>query len=137
VTVTAEATVPLAMMSVAWDGSVGTFSPELLGTSHARFGDFYFGNVLNNSIHEIANESRLVRAAREISIGVDRCRSSCRYFAFCRGGAPSNKLGETGRFDSTTTMFCTLTQKTTVEIILRALEHDLDVVLANRKPRMK
>jgi uncharacterized protein len=119
-------TVPLAMLNIAWDGSIGTFSPELLGTAHERYGQFRFGNVATETMLEVLNNPRLQKISAEIRRGVKRCRACCPYFAFCRGGAPSNKLGETGRFDSTTTIFCTITQKLVVETVLAALEEDLN-----------
>ena len=116
---------PFGIVSVAWDGSVSTFSPELLGMSHPAYGSFAFGNLHEHGLDEIARDLRLRRIAREIGQGVAACRRQCPYFAFCRGGAPANKLGEHGRFDGTTTLFCQTTQMVVVETVLRALETDL------------
>jgi uncharacterized protein len=118
-------TVPFGIVTIGWDGSVSTFSPELLGLSHPVWGGFVFGNVLNNSFREIAADKRFRRLTREISSGVAACQSQCPYFGICGGGAPANKLGETDRFDSTETLFCTLTEKIVVETVLGALAQDL------------
>jgi uncharacterized protein len=118
-------TVPFGIVTVGWDGSVSTFSPELLGLSHPVWGGFIFGNVLNDSLREIAADRRLRRLTRAISRGVAACQSQCPYFGICGGGAPANKLGETGRFDSTETLFCTLTEKIVAETVLGALAQDL------------
>jgi uncharacterized protein len=117
--------VPFGIVSIAWNGAVSTFSPELLGTAHPGYGAFAFGNVHTTSLAAIARDLRLRRIAREIEQGVDQCRCSCPYFAFCRGGAPANKLSELGRFDGTLTLFCQLTQIIVVETVLGALEVDL------------
>jgi uncharacterized protein len=117
--------VPFGIVSIAWHGAVSTFSPELLGTAHPGYGAFAFGNVHTTSLAAIARDLRLRRIAREIEQGVGRCRCSCPYFAFCRGGAPANKLSELGRFDGTLTLFCQLTQIIVVETVLGALEVDL------------
>jgi uncharacterized protein len=114
------------IVSVAVDGEVSTFSPELLGTSHPRFGAFGFGNVRSARLGDILRSARLRRVAAEIADGVAACRSTCRYFDFCRGGAPANKLAETGSFAATETVFCRLTQKTIVEGVLGALDEDLE-----------
>jgi uncharacterized protein len=118
-------TTPFGIVSVAWDGSVSTFSPELLGTSHPAYGSFAFGDLRSQGLDEIARDLRLLRIAREIGRGVARCRRECPYFAFCLGGAPANKLAEHGRFDGTATLFCQMTQMVVVETVLRALEMNL------------
>ena len=53
----------------------------------------------------VADNPRLQRVYREIASGVMRCRDQCRYFSFCRGGAPANKLAELGSFDTTDTLY--------------------------------
>jgi len=113
------------IICVAWDGGVGTFSPELLGISHERYGSFVFGNVHADSLAEIARNRRLRRVSDAIGRGVRRCRDTCRYFNFCRGGAPANKLAEIGTFNAADTLYCSLTQILTTETVLRALSHDL------------
>ncbi len=122
---------PLAIISIAWDGSIGTFSPELLGTSDQRLGSMAFGNIATHSFADVLADDRLRGIAAEISHGVEQCRESCPYFGFCRGGAPANKLGETGRFDTTVTTFCKLTYMMMTEAVLSGLEQDLDKRVAN------
>ena len=117
------------IVSVAVDGEISTFSPELLGTSHPRFGSFGFGNVRTARLGDILRGARLQRVAAEIAAGVAACRSTCRYFDFCRGGAPANKLAETGSFASTETVFCRLTQQVIVESVLGALDEDLELAM--------
>jgi uncharacterized protein len=118
-------TEPGGIVSVAVDGQVSTFSPELLGMRDPRLGEFAFGNVRASGLGDILRGERLRRVAAEIAAGVAACKASCRYFAFCRGGAPVNKLSETGSFSTTETVFCRLTQKAVVECVLGALERDL------------
>jgi uncharacterized protein len=117
---------PLAIVSVAWNGDISTFSPELLGISDPRLGPMSFGNVATHSFADVLADTRLQQIAVEISRGVKRCRKACPYFGFCRGGAPANKLGETGRLDTTVTMFCKLTHMVITEAVLSGLEQDLD-----------
>lgn len=124
---------PLDIISIAWNGDIGTFSPELLGTSHARFGPLSFGNVATHSFDDVLKHPRLRQIAGEISRGVGHCRQSCPYFGFCRGGAPANKLGETGRFDTTVTTFCKLTHMVITEAVLAGLEQDLDRGFVHRQ----
>ena len=117
----AEETTPFAIIAVDHRGEVATFSPELLGLGDARHGAFTYGNVAELPLAAIARDSRLLGVAREIGQGVAACASSCRFFAFCRGGAPANKLAEHGHFAGTETLFCRLTRQILVEEVLTAL----------------
>jgi len=59
---------------------------------------------------------------RDITLGVEACRGSCEYFSVCGGGAPVNKLAETGSFTATRTLFCSLTQMVPIDLILDAFD---------------
>ena len=118
---------PFAIISIAYDGSLSTFSPELLGMKNADYGDFSFGNVLNDRFSEIAATNKFQRVLRDIKAGVSRCAEECQYFSFCGGGAPSNKYYENGSFASTETLFCRYTIKTPIDIVLEDLESSLGI----------
>jgi uncharacterized protein len=61
----------------------------------------------------------------EIDAGVSACRAQCRYFDFCLGGAPSNKLAELGGFSGSQTMACRLGQQVVTDAVLQALDAQL------------
>lgn len=115
------------LLSVAFDGAFTTWSPELLGVSHPVHGPMALAPSLAGGLGERARQ-RLALFQEEIDRGVAACRSSCKYFDFCLGGAPANKLGEHGRFDGTETMFCRLTEKVLVEAVLAELDRRLPAV---------
>jgi uncharacterized protein len=92
---------PFTYITVAVDGSVGTFSPELLGHRHKRFGDFTIGNIHSESMTQIASGERFLRLKAEIDAGVRRCAQECAYFSVCGGGSPSNKIAEHDTFNAT------------------------------------
>jgi uncharacterized protein len=117
----AEETTPFAILAVDHQGRVGSFSPELLGVDDPRHGPLAFGDVRTTSLAAVARDPRFLRVAAEIRAGVDACARSCRFFAFCRGGAPANKLAEHGSFAVTETLFCRLTRQIMVEEVLTAL----------------
>jgi uncharacterized protein len=117
-----EQNLPFAIVSVAHDGAMSTFSPELLGARHPRFASFAFGNVATHSLPAIARTRLFQAISSEIRRGVQACEQSCRYFRWCGGGAPANKLFETGRFDATETMHCRLTRQIVLEEALAGLE---------------
>lgn len=113
------------IINVAWDGTFSTYSPELLGQRHPRLGSLALGNILVDTIVPDAAHAAFARMSTEVNLGVSRCRAECKYFSFCLGGAPANKLAETGRLDSTETMFCRLTQQVVTDVVLETLERDL------------
>jgi uncharacterized protein len=113
---------PLAMLNVDAHGNVSSFSPELLGLKNPAYGDFLLGNINTQSlaaIHQACLDSAM---HRDIQRGVAACRAGCEYFSVCGGGAPVNKLFETGAFTGTRTSFCTLTQIVPTDLILEAYD---------------
>ena len=113
---------PLGMVNVDSHGNVSSFSPELLGYKNADYDDFLLGNINTRSLAEIFQTCVDSALLRDIRAGTEACRGSCDYFSVCGGGAPVNKLFENGRFDSTTTSFCTLTQMVPTDLILNAYD---------------
>ncbi|MFC5718614.1 cyclophane-forming radical SAM peptide maturase AmcB [Streptomyces gamaensis] len=95
--------------TVAHDGGVVLISPELAGFTDSRFGDFTTGNVLNTPLDVLLAEAE-VRTPwlPEFRTGVQACRTSCPFYAFCGGGHPANRYFEhRGRMDGTRTVYCT------------------------------
>ncbi len=118
---------PFAIISVAYDGSISTFSPELLGLKSPEYGEFYFGNVMTDDLTDVIAESKFQHVLKDIQTGVRLCSDTCEYFSFCGGGAPSNKYYENGSFASAETMFCRYTIKTPIDIVLEDLEQSLGI----------
>lgn len=117
-----EQVVPFGMLNVACNGDVSSFSPELLGLKNVEYGDFVIGNVHEHSLEDMRASAVMQRMARDIARGVEACQKNYEYFSVCGGGAPVNKLTETGSFASDRTRFCELTQMVPVDLILDALE---------------
>jgi uncharacterized protein len=117
-----EQNIPLEIITVTHNGDIATFSPELVGLSHPRFGDFTFGNVARTSLDDILNSQRFQLLCKEIADGVLACAEQCPYFRLCRGGAPANKLAEHSSFGVTETLFCTLAEQTVADVVLARLE---------------
>jgi uncharacterized protein len=113
---------PLGMVNVDSHGNISSFSPELLGYKNADYGDFLLGNINTRSLREIYEDTLGSALLRDIQAGTEACRAGCEYFSVCGGGAPVNKLFENGRFDSTSTSFCTLTQMVPTDLILEAYD---------------
>lgn len=112
------------ILSVTYDGHWSTFSPELLGLAHPAYGTFVFGH-LAGAEPRLEDNPRLTTINDEIRRGVACCQNTCDYFQFCGGGAPANKLAETGRLDATETLHCRLRIQVVVDTVLQALERDL------------
>ncbi|MCW5734569.1 MAG: GRRM system radical SAM/SPASM domain protein [Enhydrobacter sp.] len=121
-------TEPLAMLNVDSRGNVSSFSPELLGLRNGEYADFLLGNIHTHSLAQIYDACLRSSMFRDIQQGVEACARSCEYFSVCGGGAPVNKLFETGSFTGTRTSYCTLTQMVPTDLLLNAfdqLEHNL------------
>jgi len=112
--------VPGAIISVAVDGTLSTFSPELAGQQDPRLRSLPIGNVFDSSILAKIANCGSGQIADSVRTGVERCRSECEYFMFCGGGAPANKFYENGTFASTATMQCRTTVMAFAEAYLTA-----------------
>jgi uncharacterized protein len=119
---TDEQNLSFAVVSIGHDGAISTFSPELLGTHHPRFSSFEFGHVTRHTLSDVTQAPLFRAASTEIRRGVEACERNCRYFRWCGGGAPANKLFETGRFDTTETMHCRLTRQVMLDEVVAGLE---------------
>jgi uncharacterized protein len=113
---------PFAIVSIGHDGAISTFSPELLGARHARFRSFAFGHAAENRLADIEEADLFRTISAEIRRGVRACERTCRYFRWCGGGAPANKLFETGRFDATETMHCRLSRQVVLDEVIASIE---------------
>ena len=86
-----------------------------------------FGNIHEHELADILRDPKFLAVNAEIMRGLDRCRDSCEYFEICRGGSPGNKLFENGSFDSTETLFCRLTTKAVIDVVLERVEKTFDI----------
>lgn len=129
-----DQTLPLAILTVAWDGSTTAFSPELIDASSKDYGDFILGNILRDPISDILNSPKFTRIANAIQEGCKRCAQTCQYFSVCGGGAPSNKYFENGSFESTETMYCRSVIQIPTEIMLAKIETQLGIAVPKDRP---
>jgi uncharacterized protein len=109
--------------TIAYDGRVVLFSPELAGFDNAPgYGDFALGNVLATGLAEIVATAAAARSGwvAEYFRGVERCRGACPYFGFCGGAHASNRYFERGRFDVTETEHC---RNTKIRLLEGVLDH--------------
>ncbi len=116
---------PGHIMSIAWDGGYTTYSPELLGQKWPNGEDLVLGNLLTDALPPDKVNANYAKQWSAIRQGIKSCKAECDFFNLCLGGAPANKLAENGCFESTETLFCRLTKKILIEVVLDALEKDL------------
>lgn len=116
----------LRTISVGVNGELSTFSPELLGYASEPYGPFVFGNVHDNNIADILSNPAFLIVNAEIERGLTNCRRTCEYFEICLGGCPVNKFFENGTFESTETLFCRLSKKAVIDVVLAQIERSLD-----------
>lgn len=117
--------VAFRILTVDINGGLHTFSPELAGAPVAGWDGLPLGHVGRDNLPAIVASPRFRRVAAAVERGVITCRTNCPYFSLCGGGAPANKVAETGRFDTTETRHCRATVQLVSEVFLRRLEHDL------------
>lgn len=112
---------PFAILTVTHAGDIYTFSPELAGLRHGWLGSMELGNVATHSLADVLRGNVFQAMWSEISEGIGACERGCAYFPLCRGGAPSNKLGELGTFAGTETMACRLGNQEVAEAVLHRI----------------
>lgn len=130
-----DQTESFAILTVAWDGSVTAFSPELIDAKSKDYGDFILGNILRDSIADIFSAPKYTRIANAIEEGCKRCAQTCQYFSVCGGGAPSNKYFENGSFESTETVYCRSVVQIPTDIMLAQAERELGISIPKDSPR--
>jgi len=106
---------------VAHDGSVSTFSPELMENSAPDFADFVFGNIVTGDFEDFERNRAFRLAAAHIDAGIAACRSTCRYFEVCGGGSPVNKFCERGDLAAAETDFCRYSTQAAADALQRFL----------------
>lgn len=112
---------PFGIVSVDCDGNVSTFSPELLGLIHERYGTFNFGNLHYDDFGQIEQRVNQSQLAQEIAKGVQACEASCEYYNLCGGGAPANKIYENGSAATTETVHCRTLMRS-IDVVLNLIE---------------
>jgi uncharacterized protein len=115
---------PGQMLNVARNGDWCFWSPELLGERHPRRGAVVMGQ-LGAGAPPLHQQPAWTAWQHEIDAGVASCRDNCRYFDFCLGGAPANKLAESGSFDASETSACRLGQQLVIDAVLQSLDAQL------------
>ncbi len=118
---------PGAIINVDFSGNVTTFSPELLGTAHDRYGKFIWGNVHDDDWHAVVSHPAFHKAYDDILAGIAACRAECGYFSVCGGGNPSNKLAELGTFAGTETQYCRMHVQAFADVVLEELEREVEI----------
>jgi uncharacterized protein len=117
-----DETVPIRVLTVGHNGDFGTFSPELFGLHHPEFGRLVFGNVSDPcAFQNLSRDSRFLGILKSIRRGIDACAESCTYYEVCKGGLPSNKLGEHGTFEATETVACKFKRQAVTDAVVHLL----------------
>lgn len=108
--------------TIAYNGDVVLFSPELAGFSDAGYGDFASGNVRDIALSDLLERTaaRPTGWIAEYLDGVEACRHACPYFGFCGGAHAANRYFEHGRFDGTETDHC---RNSKIHLLEGVLDH--------------
>lgn len=106
--------------TVAHNGDVVLLSPELAGFQSERHGGFAIGNVLTADLADLVADAAAQPWVDEFRAGLDLCRTTCPYFAFCGGAQPANRYFEHGRFDVARTRHC---ENSRISLLEGVVEH--------------
>ncbi len=114
-------TVPFRIITIARDGAVSTFSPELASTPSPEYAGFVLGNVLTDTPAQVAKSAAFKRLEHAIAVGRERCKQTCGYYAVCGAGFQSNRFTEHGSFHATETLTCRLHRQLLTDVVLDGL----------------
>lgn len=92
--------------TIGWNGDVVLLSPELLGVRSTIYSDFIAGNVLADDLPTILNRSDGLLYVQEFTAGLETCKQTCEFFAFCQGTQAGDRFFEHGTFTATETDHC-------------------------------
>jgi len=116
---------PFGFITVSSRGAIFTFSPELAGLTDPTYRNFSVGQLPGDTLPDILSRQSFQRMKADIDEGTEMCRTSCKYFDLCLGGAPANKLAEKGSFAKAETLYCRLAHQALADVILDDLEQSL------------
>lgn len=102
--------------TVSWDGQVVLLSPELLGITEPRYGDFIAGNVLEQPITAMVARADDMDYVAEFITALKDCADHCTFYDFCRGAQAGNRYFEHATFTARETTYC----RTTRQALVRA-----------------
>ncbi len=102
--------------TVSWDGQVVLLSPELLGITEPRYGDFIAGNVLHQPITAMLARAGDLDYVAEFVTALNDCADRCAFYDFCRGAQAGNRYFEHATFTARETTYC----RTTRQALVRA-----------------
>ncbi len=114
---------PWDVVAIAVNGDVTTYSPDFMELKSAHHNNFCFGNILQDDFGDLNDNTYFRRATDDIRVGVELCRTHCRYFGVCGGGAPSNKMFENKSLKSDETSFCRLSIQAPADALLEFLRN--------------
>lgn len=104
--------------TVSTEGDVVLVSPEFISVSADTRHRFVVGNVLASSLEQIVQGASDTWYVEDFLQGAEACQASCKYFAYCGGGMPSNKFFEHGRLDVMETQHCVNTRQLVMDTVL-------------------
>lgn len=113
---------PLRILNVHYNGNITTFTPELVSASSEKYHNFIMGNILEDTLADLLNNSVFQQTHREIEEGIALCKQTCAYWDYCGGGSPASKFFEHGRFDVAETTTCRIHKKATIDVLVDYVE---------------
>lgn len=110
--------------TIAWNGDVVLLSPELLGVADAAYYDFAAGNVMTETLPAILRRAGELRYVREFLVGLERCKATCEFFAYCQGAHAGDRYFEHGTFTATETEHCRTSVQALADLVEKGRQDD-------------
>jgi uncharacterized protein len=124
---------PFKTISIEVNGDVTTFYAGLTldecGDLKNLYNDnngFVVGNILEQSLDEIASSEKLKRLERDFEKSHAACESTCEYYDLCSGGYNLIKVRRHGKYDAVETPECKIHVKTFTDTMLEHLEQAIN-----------
>jgi len=123
---------PFKTLSIEINGDVTTFYAGLTVDECKDLKNLYgdgcgmvIGNILTDSLEEIASSAKLGRIQKDFEYSHRACESQCDYFELCSGGYNLIKYRRYGRFDAVETPECKVHVKAFADTLMDHMNEHL------------
>jgi uncharacterized protein len=125
-----ETSFPFRTLNIDVDGNVTTFHAGLyVDVLKDLYGDGFglgVGNILVNTLEEIASSSKLAQIIADFKASQRACERECEYAPLCSGGYEIAKMNRFGTFDAAETPECRIHVKALANALLDDLAEFTD-----------
>ena len=89
--------------------------------------EFIIGNLIEQTLDEIAQSTKLKALYKNILKGVEQCKDTCDFYQICGGGQLVSRYAEKGNFFEPETTNCRFRIKIPASVLVDELEKRISV----------